>query len=125
MPFADLKIRAKYHLSYMRLYREKIGGSRRPLDKVTRRRTEQELRLKILAHYSNNSMACAHCGFKDIRALSIDHINGGGNQHRKTTPGCKGTGFYYWLRRNNYPEGYQVLCMNCQFIKRAENKEYN
>lgn len=31
------------------------------------------------------------------------------------------------LRRDkaeNYPEGFQTLCMNCQFVKRAERNEY-
>src|SRR6478735_3027983 len=26
---------------------------------------------------------CLHCGFSDIRALQIDHVNGGGNQEFK------------------------------------------
>jgi hypothetical protein len=34
-----------------------------------------------------------------------------------------GLEFYRWLIKNNYPEGYQTLCMNDQFIKKAENKE--
>jgi len=32
----------------------------------------------------------------------------------------RGSRFYYWLRRQGYPEGYQTLCMNCQWIKRSE-----
>jgi hypothetical protein len=28
-----------------------------------------------------------------------------------------GVRFYSWLRRNNYPEGYQVLCFNCNIAK--------
>ena len=24
-----------------------------------------------------------------------------------------GTKFYRWLKRNNFPEGFQVLCFNC------------
>lgn len=27
---------------------------------------------------------CVKCGFDDIRALQIDHIHGGGNQHKET-----------------------------------------
>ena len=27
-------------------------------------------------------------------------------------------GFYYWLIRNNFPEGYQILCANCNIFKR-------
>jgi hypothetical protein len=68
---------------------------------------------------------CHHCGFSDWRALSIDHVNGGGAEHRsrKTGAGRSGWGFYQYLRKQGYPPGYQVLCMNCQFIKRWTNKE--
>ena len=76
-------------------------------------------KIGILSHYSNESMKCAHCGFDDIRALSIDHIDGGGAPHRKKT----GNDIYGWLKRNGFPEGYQVLCMNCQLIKRQVNRE--
>jgi hypothetical protein len=61
--------------------------------------------------------------------LSIDHINGNGAEHRRelkrTTGGSTGGhDFYRWLKNNNFPDGYQVLCMNCQFIKKIENKEH-
>ena len=76
-------------------------------------------KLDILSHYSNGTIKCAHCGFDDIRALSIDHIDGGGAPHRRMT----GNDIYGWLKRNGYPDGYQVLCMNCQLIKRQVNRE--
>lgn len=57
---------------------------------------------------------CCSCGYVNVLALSIDHINGGGTKHRKTIGG--GSNFYTWLKKNNYPPGYRVLCMNCQFI---------
>jgi serine/threonine protein phosphatase PrpC len=96
------------------------------------------LRIKreVLTHYGNGKCVCVKCGFSDIRSLSIDHINGNGNKHRaevvRTTAKEKGTvnggggiRFYRWLIKNNLPEGYQTLCMNCQFIKRDENCELN
>lgn len=73
-------------------------------------------KIKALTHYGNGKCACVRCGFDDIRALSIDHINDDGNIQRKVVKNI-----YVWLRKNDYPEGYQTLCMNCQFIKRAEN----
>lgn len=79
-------------------------------------------KVEILTHYSNGEPVCVKCGFSDIRALSIDHILGGGGYHRKSNT-IIGTNFYRWLKLNNYPEGYQVLCMNCQFIKRYNNME--
>ena len=76
----------------------------------------------VMNHYSNGTMCCVRCGFSDIRALSIDHINGGGTKHRIEL-GRTGEAFYRWLRMNGYPEGYQVLCHNCQWIKKSENRE--
>jgi len=54
---------------------------------------------------------CVCCGENNLEFLCIDHINGGGNKHRKKV-GHGGT-FYRWLRKNNMPEGYRVLCHNC------------
>ena len=73
----------------------------------------------VLAHYGlEGNLACVNCGFSDIRALTIDHKGGGGNKHRKAVGNI-----YLYLLRNNFPSGYQTLCMNCQFIKREENHE--
>jgi len=48
--------------------------------------------------------------------LAIDHIEGGGGQHRESI-GKKGTQFYSWLKENGYPPGFQVLCHNCNISK--------
>ena len=84
------------------------------------RKQRQKNRECVFNHYGN---VCARCGFSDYRALSIDHINGGGTKHRKETG--DGSSFYEWLVARNYPDGFQTLCMNCQFIKRYENNEMN
>ncbi len=47
-------------------------------------------------------------------------MDGQGNQHRRLVAGKVSACLYQWLKNNGFPEGYQVLCMNCQFIKRAE-----
>ena len=83
---------------------------------------EQRVKLEVFLHYSGMVLACIRCGYSDIRALSIDHINGDGAQQRRELGG--GIGIYRWLQRNDYPAGYQVLCMNCQYLKRCENAEY-
>jgi len=75
-----------------------------------------------IKHYSAGTLKCSKCGYDDTRALSLDHINGDGTTHRKKLNGvnlCK------WLVKKGYPEGYQVLCMNCQFIKRYEECGYS
>lgn len=73
-----------------------------------------EYRLKVLNHYSNGELKCTCCGEDTYEFLSIDHVNGGGNQHRKEL-GSKY--IYSWLIQNDYPEGYQVLCHNCNMAK--------
>jgi hypothetical protein len=79
-----------------------------------------ELKIKVLTHYGNGKCACIKCGFDDIRALTIDHVNGGGSKHRRDN---NITHFYTWLIKNNYPSGYVTLCINCNFIKRTTNRE--
>ena len=70
------------------------------------------LKIKVINHYSNGSMECSCCGENIIEFLTIDHINGGGRKHLKQLgPG----NFYTWLIKNNYPEGFRVLCLNCNF----------
>lgn len=76
----------------------------------------------VLAHYSGDPprCACPNCYYHThdcpIEFLTIDHINGGGREHRKFTGGF-GVGFYLWLIHNGFPEGYQVLCYNCNCAK--------
>jgi len=86
----------------------------------------QILKQNILSHYSKGKICCKKCGKTNINILSIDHIKGGGIKHTKEICGSvRGGGVYLyrWLLKNNYPKGFQVLCMNCQFIKRQEKGE--
>lgn len=99
--------RRKYHLEHLeeaRLY---------DLKRDKRRRLK--LKLEIFNHYSNGKISCDCCGDSHIEFLTIDHINGDGAEHKREIgmPGAGGNRFYYWLKRNNYPEGFRVLCMNC------------
>ena len=59
------------------------------------------------------------CEFDDIRALSIDHINGGGSKEKKQLRSHDFNRLV--LERNGV--GYQILCANCNWIKRHENDE--
>ncbi len=59
------------------------------------------------------------CGETTLLFLSIDHINEDGAEHRRAliSQGHGPAFIYYWLRDNDFPAGFQVLCMNCQFGK--------
>lgn len=80
------------------------------------------LKREVLTHYGNGKLACVRCGESRLACLSIDHIEGRGSYLRRNA--LRGSGaFYNWLKKNSFPEGYQTLCMNDQFIKRFENNE--
>src|SRR5439155_20513075 len=70
------------------------------------RRTKTE----VFQHYSNGTMECACCKENTFEFLSLDHIEGGGTQDRKTKP--TGISYWKWYIRNNFPSGYQVFCHN-------------
>lgn len=120
----------KYHDEYQQgdVYKEAVGRWKRSehgkrSHRELMRRVRKELKLEVFSHYCNGEIKCQKCGFSDIRALTIDHINGDGAEHRRKLKHASKT--YSWLRKNNYPDGFQVLCMNCQFIKKFENKEHS
>ena len=64
--------------------------------------------------------ACRRCSFSDRRALQIDHVDGNGNSHRKEYP-IGSTRFYRYVEE--HPAEFQILCANCNWIKRSENRE--
>ena len=61
---------------------------------------------------------CVRCGFADARALQVDHINGGGTEERRHLSQKK-----VYARVYAHPNEYQLLCANCNWIKRAEEGE--
>ena len=81
---------------------------------------ERKIKFKniVLNHYGSK---CACCGESTPEFLTIDHINGEGNKHRKQEH-CDD--ILEWLIRNNLPNGFQVLCMNCNFVKDIHKKQF-
>lgn len=57
---------------------------------------------------------CVCCGENHIEFLTIDHIGGGGSIHRRQI-NKRGIYVYAWLKKHSYPDGFRVLCMNCNF----------
>ena len=76
-------------------------------------------KMAALIHYSKNSLVCSCCGETEFGFLTIDHVNGGGLKHRRTIKKKGGTSFYNWLRKSGFPNGFQVLCYNCNCSKGA------
>jgi len=77
------------------------------------------LRAELIAKLGG---VCVRCGFSDERALQFDHINGDG--HKEGNRGYSYIRLRNMLNDPNLFDRYQLLCANCNWIKREENKEY-
>ncbi len=93
------------------------GSFERPdFSSLSRRNARiQKRRLACLLYYSSGDPRCACCGISNYEYLTFDHINGDGNQHRKQ--GLFGYKMYSWMIDQCFPDGFQVLCFNCNFAK--------
>jgi hypothetical protein len=78
----------------------------------------QEYREKIFAKLGNK---CVKCGFSDPRVLQIDHVHGHGIKECRGI-GSNSTKFYKKVLADT-KGNYQILCANCNWIKRHENRE--
>lgn len=86
------------------------------------------VRCEALKYYSYTEIpSCRCCGETNYDFLQIDHKNGDGADHRREIGMAQGVldaegrveqnvqvgNFPYWLKKNNWPEGFQILCVNC------------
>lgn len=115
------------HLKVLREYRRK---NRQKFNKIAnnyywknreiiserKKASIKRLKLEVLFHYGSNPPKCACCGETIIEFLTIDHIFKRGDEHRKKIKRF-GSSFYQWLKQNGFPDGYQVLCWNCNWGK--------
>jgi len=81
------------------------------------RRYRNNVRYRVLAHYSGGEPKCACCGVEGIVFLTLDHINNDGAQKRREHGSKGGVHYYRKLIREGFPEGYQTLCWNCNAAK--------
>lgn len=81
------------------------------------RRYRKDDQDRAVEHYGGK---CACCGETERAFLVIDHIHGGGNEHRKQEKITGANNIGAWLKKHGYPEGFQVLCANCNTAKEKE-----
>ena len=106
-------IRIKYDTGGRREYHTQYNLQNK--EQVTEREKQfyKNLKREVFDHYGGT---CTCCGESHIIFLVIDHINNDGAKHRRN--GCgQGADLYRWLKKNDYPSGYQVLCWNCNWAK--------
>ncbi len=67
------------------------------------------LKLEVIQAYGGKCVVCEETHWE---FLTIDHINGGGNQHRNNNGGSSGV--YKLLKKQGWPKDkYRLLCINC------------
>ena len=97
----------------VRRHRERLRAKMGPANLVRAR----ALRQAIIAALGGK---CLHCGFEDWRALQVDHVNGFGRKDRARF--ANKSAFLLAIISNR--DQYQLLCANCNWIKRYEQNEY-
>jgi hypothetical protein len=83
------------------------------LDKY--KQANRQIKIDTLNAYGGCQCACIGCGITQVEFLTLDHIKGNGASHRNEVG--KGAHIYWWLKKKDYPIGYQVLCYNCNAAK--------
>lgn len=111
----------EYMRKYSHEYRRREGYKAKKNKKT--RDARAALRIEVINHYSNGALCCCRCGYDDIRALDLDHKADNGGEHRRAI-GRRGATYdiYAQLKRNGFPDGFQVLCRNCNWIKEIEKR---
>jgi hypothetical protein len=74
-----------------------------------------KLRKKVLNLLGNK---CKYCGNSDYRCIQIDHKKGNGVRE---VHNFGNAGIYRKILKNSH--NYQLLCANCNWIKRFKNNE--
>ena len=112
------KDKIDYSMRWKHLHPEKVSQYKQ--------KSHLKLKLEVFTHYSGtNPPQCANPygehkePYTTLSTLSLDYIKGG---HRRSGISM-GHELYRMLRKEGCPIGWQVLCMNCQWIKRSLNHE--
>jgi hypothetical protein len=119
MGYSDLQKNREWFKEYRKTHprdykREYDQEYRKAHPNTTRQNQDYRLRVKLEVFNAYGGARCACCGEEHIEFLSLDHIGNNGAEHRKSVPA---TTLYNWIRKNGFPPGFQVLCMNCNFAK--------
>jgi hypothetical protein len=117
-PVTGEQIKKCWHCQKIKIFskfgaykRSKSGKASICKECSSKRSTEsnRKRRYLIIEHYTNGLMSCACCEESNLEFLSIDHINGNGANHRKEI----GVRLEQWLWKMGFPEGFRILCHNC------------
>lgn len=117
------KLYYEKHRDVLKQKRLQYYKKNREINQLYMRKYSKNLRVKIrsiILWYFNYH--CSKCGYNaDSRALQLDHINGGGSQEQREIGPISA---HYYRNPQELFEKFQLLCANCNYIKRHENDEF-
>lgn len=115
--------RQKYWQKYGKeVVRKQREWSKANPERVKAYRDTYKAKLKK-AVYDYYKRICNCCREIEEKFLTIDHVNNDGYKERIHEKGRRpsGTRTYENIIKSNFPDTYQVLCMNCNFGKARNN----
>ena len=111
-------------LNNMQRYNKKNREERAKQKREITHKHRMEI-LHLLSDKCSNPNCAVVGGMTDWRALQIDHVNGGGNEERKHFQNSCTNYYNYVLEQIKAgSKDYQLLCANCNWIKRHKNNEF-
>ncbi len=102
-------------------FKKKYQGNKSEIlakSKVVREDLKKEVFSEYSKRHSKSKTPCCRCCGEnfDIDFLSVDHIDG--RTHlAKDEKHLRANLLNVWLKKNNFPDGFQILCHNCNFAK--------
>lgn len=92
----------------------KADTQRYARERAARLDWRRQYRQAVLDAYGGE---CACCGETTYEFLAIDHVNNDGKLHEQRNGVRAGFALIRWLKKHNFPQGFQVLCHNCNCAK--------
>jgi len=109
------------HSQEQKLYLERHPNMKIKAREQTRK-YKRRVRIELMELLGGTK--CVRCGFDDYRALQLDHLNGGGNDDRRKLGGNDVEAAFYLKNPELAKRTLQILCANCNWIKKHEKKEH-
>jgi hypothetical protein len=114
---ADAKYRAK-HRAEAAAYKAIYDVTHKKERSASALAYKIALRNTVFNHYGGK---CVRCGVDDLNKLNLHHINFDGGKHRKEI-GSGRSALCRWIKKNNYPDSFQVLCVSCHRAIHLEHR---
>jgi hypothetical protein len=97
---------AAYYAQWRRENKEKTSKKNRDY--------KERMRSQVFEHYGNR---CSCCGETRREFFAMDHVNGGGNKHRRLNRLTNAADLFLYIIRHNFPDEFRILCHNCNMSR--------